>query len=826
MRRRSLFSGLAAAVIAVGLYLGIAPRAQRAADAARRPGAAAGVTLLPNGWRIAPAGRHVPVGDLPLAFVPSHDGRYLIVTNDGYARPTLTVVDAAALSVRSVRPLDHAWLGLAWHPDGVHLYSTGGDEVNELTFADGALKRERTFALPKSGTSLGGGAAVSRDGRRLFVVRSLEQVLVVIDLDAGTITSSVPLPAEAYSCLLSADGTTLYVSLWGGARILAFDAGTLAAAGEVAVGEHPNAMALSPDGARLFVACANTNAVWAVDLPKMAAREQISVSLYPNAPAGATPNALAVSPDGRTLLVANADNNAVAVVDVAEPGAGRAAGFIPSGWYPTAVGFDQSGRQAFVLSGKGLQSKPNPRGPTPLSGRTDQFIGGLLTGSLSAVTMPDAAALAAMTRRVYELTPYSDATRLAPAGAPRASSIPARVGAPSPIKYLFYVIRENRTYDQVLGDIKAGNGDPGLCLFGEQITPNAHALTKRFALFDNFHVDAEVSYDGHAFSTAAYATDAVEKIWPTNYADRGGAYLSEGGGRMRNAYGNLAAPAAGYIWDACARAGLSVRSYGEFVLHGADFNDRVSPLKATVPGLDGRIDPDFPPFDMDVTDARRVEIWLAGFREFERNGLLPRLSIVRLPRDHTAGTRPGSHTPRAMVADNDEALGRLVEAVSKSRYWAESAIFVVEDDAQNGPDHVDAHRSVLLVASPFVRPGVVDSTLYTTSSVLRTIELILGLPPMSQYDAAATPLFNAFSPAPDRRPYAAIRARVSLDEKNAASAPGARESARMDFSAPDRAPDLALNEIVWKAMRGAGSPMPPPRRAAFVRGIEKEEDDE
>jgi YVTN family beta-propeller protein len=824
MRNQSLLAGLAAASLVLTVYFGMAPAAQRAADAARRPGVAGAVTLLPNGWRISPAGRHVAVGDLPLAFVPSPDGRYLIVTNNGYARPSLTVVDTESLTVKSVLPLDQAWLGLAWHPDGSRLYSTGRDQVDELTFAAGELKRSRAFALPASSTSLGGGLAVSSDGRRLFVVRALEQLLVAIDLETGTVVRTVQLPAEAYSCILSPDGSRLFVSLWGGAKVLAFDAATLASSGEAVVGEHPNAMAVSRDGLRLFVACANTNAVWVLDLASMVAREQVSVALYPKAPAGSTPNGVAVSPDGRTLLVANADNNAVAVVDISEPGASRVSGFIPAGWYPTAVGFDPAGRQALILSGKGLQSKANPGGPTPASGRTDQYIGGLLTGALSAVPLPDPAALAVMTTTVYELTPYSDATRLAPAGAPKSSAIPPRVGAPSPIKHVFYIIRENRTYDQVLGDVKAGNGDPSLCLFGDEITPNAHAITRRFALFDNFYVDAEVSYDGHAFSTGAYATDAVEKIWPANYASRGGAYLSEGGGATRNAYGNLAAPAAGYIWDACTRAGVSVRSYGEFVLHGDDFRDKTSPLKASVPGLDGRIDPDFPPFDMDITDARRVDVWLKTFREFERNGRLPRLTIMRLPRDHTAGTRPGSHTPRAMVADNDEALGRLVEAVSRSRYWPESAIFVLEDDAQNGPDHVDAHRSVLLVASPFVRPGLVDSTLYTTSSVLRTIELILGLPPMSQFDAAATPLFGAFSGTPDRRPYPAIRARVPLDEKNGASAPGARASARMDFSAPDRAPDLELNEIVWKAMRGERSVMPPPRRAAFVKAVEKDDE--
>jgi hypothetical protein len=487
------------------------------------------------------------------------------------------------------------------------------------------------------------------------------------------------------------------------------------------------------------------------------------------------------------------------------------------------VAFDREGKRLYVLSGKGLQSAANPGGPTPAGGRNEQYIAGLLKGAISVLPLPDAAGLAAMTRQVYSLTPYSDDIRLSPASAPKASPIPVRVGAASPIKHVFYIIRENRTYDQVLGDVKAGNGDAALCLFGEEITPNAHAIAREFVLFDNFYVDAEVSYDGHAFSTGAYATDVVEKIWPTNYGSRGGAYLSEGGGKMRNAYGNLAAPADGYIWDAAKRAGITVRSYGEFVQHGTDFRDKTSPLQATVPGLEGRVDPDFPPFDMEITDARRADIFLAKFAEFERTGQLPGLTILRLPRDHTAGARAGSDTPRAMVADNDAALGRIFQAISRSRYWKESAIFVLEDDAQNGPDHVDAHRSVLLMASPYSRRGAVDSTLYTTSSVLRTIELILGLPPMSQYDAAATPMYNAFTTARVTRPFAALPARVPTDEKNPPKGPGAEASARMDFSAPDRAPDLELNEIIWKAMRGERSPMPPPRRAAFVRAIEEDE---
>jgi sugar lactone lactonase YvrE len=788
-------------------------------------------TLLPNGWKIAPAGRHLGVGDFPMAMVLSPDKAFAIVTNNGWAKPTLTVVDLSRLQVRSRTVLEHAWLGLAWHPDGVRLYSAGAasNTITELRWASGLLGPSRTIVLgppqrtrePDRFVNAGfvGGLTVHPDGKTLFAVQVFGQRVVAVDLESGAVRHQAELPAEPYSCSLSPDGSRLFVSLWGGAKVLLFDPATLALKGEVSVGEHPNAMALSPDGRRLFVACANTNAVWAVDLERMAVQEQISVALYPKAPPGSTPNALAVSPDGKRLLVACADNNSVAVADIAEAGKSEVEGFVPVGWYPTAVAFTKDAAGFLVLNGKGLSPQANPRGPQPTSDDESSHIKRILTGAISAVPMPAAAALASHTRRVYELTPYSDQTQLAPLPPKQASAIPARVGAPSPIRHLFYVIRENRTYDQVFGDMPQGNGDPRLTLFGEEITPNAHAIARDFVLFDGFYVDAEVSYDGHAFSMGAYATDVVEKLWPTNYGQRGGAYLSEGGFAQRNAYGNLSAPPNGYLWDFAVRAGVSVRSYGEF----ARWDRPGGTVKARVPGLEGRVHPEYPPWDLDIRDNARVDVWLREFREFEEKGGLPRLSIIRLGNDHTQGTRPGAGTPRAMVADNDLALGRVVEAVSKSRFWKESAIFVLEDDAQNGPDHVDAHRSVLLVASPYARRGIVDSTLYTTSSVLRTMELILGLPPMSQYDASARPLFGAFGATPELRSFEARKVNVDLDERNAADAPGASASLAMNLEEADVAPELELNEVIWKSVRGRESVMPPPVRAAFVRPILEDE---
>jgi hypothetical protein len=455
--------------------------------------------------------------------------------------------------------------------------------------------------------------------------------------------------------------------------------------------------------------------------------------------------------------------------------------------------FDEPRRQLLVLSGKGLTSQANPRGPNAgVRGAEGQYIGQLLQGALSFVPAPDAPTLKTWTQRVYEITRYRDAIKLTPADAPIDSPVPRKVGEPSPIKHVFYIIRENRTYDQILGD-----------------------LAREFVVFDNFYVNAEVSYDGHAYSTAAYATDFVEKIWPTNYGGRGGIYLSEGGGDMRNPYGNVAAPADGYLWDFAKRAGVTVRSYGEF----ADWDRPGGRVRATVPGLEGLVHPSYPPYDLSIPDSRRVDIWLEEFRRFEQNGQLPRLNIIRLGNDHTSGTRPGAWTPRAMVAENDLALGRLVEAISKSRYWKESAIFVLEDDAQNGPDHVDAHRSVALVASPFARRNALDSTLYTTASMLRTMELILGIPPMSQLDAAAAPMYGAFQPTPVQTPYSVRPARVSLTERNGPDAPGAEASMRMNLEEADLAPELELNEIIWKSVHGRDAVMPPPVRAAFLRPV-------
>ena len=576
-------------------------------------------------------------------------------------------------------------------------------------------------------------------------------------------------------------------------------------------------MALSPDERLLYVACSDSNSVVVIDTRTGRQVEVISTALYPKGPAGSTPNSLALAPNGQTLWVANADANNLAVIDVSRRGESRALGFIPVGWYPTSVRMTSNADQILVANGKGIISQPNPRGPNP-TGKSEgpgvQYIGGLLHGTMSVIPLPKPSEMPRLTEAAYACSPMKPDA--APTGVKPepGNAIPAKVGLPSPIKHCIYIIKENRTYDQVLGDVRAGNGDPSLCLFPEKITPNEHAIARQFVLLDNFYVDGEVSAQGHEWSTAAYATDYVEKVWPQVYrrSDEpsgkripGFTYPSEG----ETAIG---CPASGYLWDRCRNVGVDYRSYGEFIANAAKPGD---PGRARLKALEGHFDPLYRGFDLDYSDQPRADRIIAELHRFEREGTMPGLLVVHLPNDHTSGTAAGKPTPAAYVADNDLALGRIVEAVSHGKFWKETAIFVLEDDAQNGPDHVDAHRSIAFVVSPYTKRRAVDSSMYSTSSMLRTIELILGLKPMTQFDAAAQPMYGSFQAKADLTPYEHLPANVDLNAKNTVASWGAAESGKMDFHEADAADDRQLNEIIWRSVRGSERPMPPPVHAAF-----------
>jgi hypothetical protein len=387
--------------------------------------------------------------------------------------------------------------------------------------------------------------------------------------------------------------------------------------------------------------------------------------------------------------------------------------------------------------------------------------------------------------------------------------IPRKVGDPSPIKYVFYILKENRTYDQVLSDIPEGNGDTSLLLFGEKITPNQHALTREFVLLDNFYVDGEVSADGHNWSLGAYATDFLEKTWVTSYGGRGGSYDAEGNRPVANNKG-------GFIWDHCKKAGVSYRTYGEFA----------DDYKPNIPVLENHFCTYYTSWDQTVRDTTRVAQWKKDFDSLVSVNALPRLSTLRLINDHTEGMDIGRPTPFAHVADNDLAVGMFIEYLSKSPVWKESVVFIVEDDAQNGPDHVDAHRSPAYIVGPYVKRNFVDHTPYSTSGVLRTIELILGIPPMSQYDAAATPLWRCFTATPNFSGYNALPSNINLADKNTVINELSGRSAQFDFSKEDRAPDNEFSEVIWKGVKGLHSKMPAPKRAAFIKISEAMDEDD
>ncbi len=771
--------------------------------------------LLPNGWTITPAGDQIQVGDLPLAIVLHPDGKHLLVANNGYGTQSIMVIDLADRKVIDRAVVEKAWLGLRTSADGRRVYAGGGmsNTVLAFSFENGKLTPLAPIPVGNPGADIYPGGLCISD-QKLFVANNLSNNLSVIDLASGKALASIPVGDHPYTCVASPDGKKVYASVWGAAQVAVVDTESQTVTERIATEDHPNAMIFSKDGKRLFVANANTNTISAIDLAAGKAKERISVALYPNSPGGSTTNALALSPDGVRLYAANADNNNVAVIDIGEPGMSKVLGFIPVGWYPTALALSPDGSTLYVANGKGTRSLPNPKGPQPTmrSIAGTQYIARLLHGTVSVIPVPDGEALARYTEQVYKNVPYNEKTRLAVPFSGE-SAIPKRVGGKSPVKHVIYIIKENRTYDQVLGDIKEGNGDPSLTLFGEGITPNIHALAREYVLLDNFYCNAEVSADGHNWSMGAYATDYVEKTWPSQYSGRRRTYDYEGGAA-------IVAPSAGYIWDACRRAGVSYRSYGEWVTNGRRPGE---PGKPRSVALRGHIDPYYRAWDLNYSDIDRAKRFLSELSRFEAKGKMPRFQVVRLGNDHTTGMRPGALSPRSYVAQNDLALGMVVEGVSRSKFWLTTAIFVVEDDAQNGPDHVDAHRTEALAISPYIRRGTVDSTMYSTTSMLRTIELILGIPPMSQYDASATPMFASFGGKPDLTPYAARPAKYSLTELNPVDGPGAQRSLEMNFDEADAAPDIELNEIIWKSIKGATSVMPAPVRSAFVRPIEKKD---
>lgn len=779
--------------------------------------------MLPNGWALSPAGESLPLGDLPLNMAISKSKKWMAVTNNGQSTQTIQLINTLTDKIEDNIVVDKAWLGLAFSKDEKYLYASGGNDnwILQYAITGNKLKLLDSIKLgDKWPNKISPAGICIDDNNVLFVVTKDDNALYSINLNSKKVIAKVNLPAEAYTCILSSNKKELYISCWGGKKLLIYDIATGKITNQIEVGSHPNDICITKNGLYLFVANSDDNNVSIVNTKTKQVIETLNAALYPNAPYGSTTNGVALSSDEKTLYIANADNNCLAVFDVSAIGNSKSKGFIPVGWYPTSV--KTIGQKIYVTNGKGFSSFANPLGPDPYkknaqmgvqkgllkSTKDVQYIAGLMKGTMSIINTPSDKQLGLYSKAVYENTPYTKEKEQS-SSAEIGSVIPQKVGDPSAIKYVFYIVKENRTYDQVLGDLPMGNGDTSLCLFGEKITPNQHALAKEFVLLDNFYVNGEVSADGHNWSLGGYATDYLEKNWVTSYGGRGGNYDAEGTREIANNKN-------GFIWDFAKRAGISYRTYGEFADN----------YKPNIPVLKDHFCPYYTSWDEKVRDTTRVGQWKRDFDSLLAINQVPRLNTLRLINDHTEGMKLGRPSPYAHVADNDLAVGMFVEYLSKSPIWAESVVFILEDDAQNGPDHVDAHRSPAYIAGGFVKRGFVDHTPYTTTSFLKTIEMILGMQPMSQYDAGANTAWRCFEKTGNPLGFVAKPLQWDINEKNTRTSAMQRKSELFNFKKEDSINDHEFNEVLWKGLKGADAIVPAPRRAAFLKlNIVKDVDD-
>ena len=749
-------------------------------------------TCLPTGVCLDPAGQSSDVGNMPLAVVSSPEGDRLVLSLNGWRQQGIQVVNAQTGAIVQTISQPSAFFGLAFSNDGQTLYASGGNEdvVYRYSWRDKQATLIDTIVLAqkdprKDGTRFPAGLALSRDDKYLFVAENLGDTLAVVDLQSKRVVQRFRTEPYPYAVVVS-PANEVFVSAWGGNTVSVFSTGAtgeLRERGRIKVGRHPSALLLNQSGSRLFVASASTSSIAVIDTSTL----RVLTTLRDPPPAGpnqgSTPNALALS-DNDQLYVAEADNNAVAVFQLSRAkaaGADRLIGRIPVGWYPAALLLKTD--TLFVVNGKGRGTKSNPEFPTPdvaLADGSTAYTLGQLNGTVTRLSAElGSTALPALTRRVARANNWDNTQ--------------SRNRAYPPFKHVVYIIKENRTYDQVLGDMSIGDGDESLVYFPRAISPHHHAFAARFGLFDHFFCNAEVSSQGHVWSTAAYVTDYGEKTIPSLYSDR----------RSANDRGDIDEPAAGYLWDAAIRKGISLRNYGEFG-EAIPNKNKQEPVRyrTSKPALDRFTSREYPAYDLTIRDQVRADVWLKEFQEFVRLGNMPALQIMHLPGDHTSGGRAGRRTPKAYMADNDLALGRLVEAVSNSPYWKDTVFFVLEDDAQDGPDHIDSHRSVLLVISAYNRSGVIRRFVNTTD-VLATVEEILGLGKLSKFDHYGRSLREIFTDTPDLTPYVALESEQSLDELNPAKSPTAQASLELNLDRVDAAEEDAFNRILWTLLKGS-----------------------
>lgn len=769
--------------------------------------------LLNSGWTIRPAGTSIPVSTFPMSSTLSKDGRFLLVLNAGVTTPSISVIDLSSNKEVGRTTVEDGWLGLIFNPKGDRVYVGGGSQASVFEFAwsDGKLTPARTFIVaPKekrTAKDFIGDVAFSPDGRMLYAADLYHDSLVVINPLSGVVVQRIQTGRRPYRILFHPDGQSFFVTSWADGAVGRYRASDGGSIGGVRLGSHPTDMIFrkTNEGQTLYVAAANTNSVYSVTIPEsgeVARGETINVTLAPQQPMGMTPSALALSPDSKKLYVVCSNANAVAVVDFSQE-LTTVSGFIPSGWYPMDVQASADGR-IVILNGRGTRSYPNPKGPNPMVEvevvhRRDpayvQYVGSIQTGTVSVVPAPDGNQLQIFTNTVMSNSPYRD------------DKLNAKPTLPAGIKHVIFIIKENRTYDQVLGDIKGANGDPSLVLFGENVTPNLHKIAREFVLLDNFYVNADVSADGHNWSSAAIANDYVEKLWPNSYGGRRKTYDYEGGEPA-------ALPPAGYLWNNANMAGVSMRNYGFWSSNKpAPGPDEVQIANVRDPVLKPVTDLKYRAFDLDYPDVDRAREFLRELASFEQSGAMPKLLLVRMGNDHTSGVAPGKIAPLSAAADNDYGVGLLVEGVSKSKFWGETAIFIVEDDAQNGPDHVDSHRSTAYVISPFVKRRQVDHTMYNTVSVLRTMEAILGMRPMTTFDAGARAMTTVFQGTPDLSTFDSEKPRTPLDTRNPAHS--AIKWHHFDLREADEIDDDGMNAELWQTVKH--EPVPAPTRSQFSR---------
>lgn len=816
-----------------------------------------GGALVATGQTVKPAGETIAFAGRPVDLALSPDAATVYVKNIH----GLTVLDAKSWKVRQELPFNRGGSslhGIAVARDGKHIYvSTADSSIHEaLVGGNGQCSWARSIEVrgKGAGASYPIGLALSADGARAYVALSRHNSLAIVDLAAGKLASEIAVGVAPFDVVLSPDEQTAYVSNWGGRRpktgervapssgtdllvdergipnsgtVSKIDLATRAVVAEIAVGLHPSDLELQRDGSTLYVANANSDSVSIIATKKFQIVETVLVHPDAALPFGSLTDAVALSPDGRTLYAANGGNNAVAVIALGRGFGGRSAvrGFIPAGWFPAALA--TAGDQLFVANVKGDGSRQ------PESDGKKWHVT-WHRGAVSKVAAPLPAVLARFTEQVRADALVPQALRAferARRGV-RPVPVPARVGEPSVFEHVVYVVKENRTYDQVFGDMPRGNSDPKLCIYGRQITPNHHALAEEFVLLDNYYCNGVVSADGHQWATQGIATDYEEK--------------SFGGWARGYDFGAdpLAFAPTGFIWDNALLHGLSFRNYGEFDVPtlepaAAGWADVYDDYKSGANKIGFRQSianeplrrytcANYPGWNLRIPDVLRIDRFLKELADYETKGNWPNLIIVYLPQDHTSGTGAGVPTPRAYVADNDLALGRLVEAVSKSKFWPTTCIFINEDDPQNGFDHVDGHRSLCLVASPYTKRGAVVSRFYNQCSVLHTIERILGLPPMTQLDALAPTMEDCFTSKPDLTAYTARPNVIALNEMNKAAAAlepeellAQQTSERLDLSQPDRIDDDVFNRILWLAAKGPDVPYPARFAGAHGRGLRK-----